>query len=401
MTPWRPWSRFGQAVAEGQGRRAYLDYAATAPFDGRLAESLKSAEWGNANALYVEGRAAFAQLEDARRRIARALGAHEPSEIYFTSGGTESDNTALSGLASEVPGAARTHVIVSAIEHDAVLMSARALKKRGFAVDVLKPNGQGILTPEILRERLEGIEQKGEATCLVAVQAVNNELGTIQPVSELADIAHGHGARFFSDMVQALGKLELDLEASGVDAAAFSAHKIGALKGCGALYVRRNVRCLPYLFGGGQEAGLRSGTQNVPGAHVFAAAVELACAEREQVWERVSGFRAQVLEAVQSADVAHALRPTVPESDSQVPHILSFLCDGLEGETIVLRADNAGIAVSAGSACSSKSLDPSHVMTALGIPKDEAYGSLRISFGAGTTQSDIDQLCGALGEVLR
>lgn len=388
-------------MAERRHKRAYLDYAATAPFDERLLDAFASASWGNANSLYSEGRTAFSQLEDARARIARALGAHAPAEVYFTSGGTESDNTALKGLAKKVPGAGQTHVVVSAIEHDAVLASARALKAQGFAVDLLKPNVHGVVTPEALSELLEAIEERSDATCLVAVQAVNNELGTIQPIEKLASCAHAHRALFFTDAVQALGKLELDLEASGVDAAAFSAHKVGALKGCGALYVRRSARCAPLLHGGGQEAGMRSGTQNVLGAVVFAAAVELACAERAELWERASGFRAQVLDAAAAGGFAHALHPTVSESSEQVPHILSFLADGLEGETLVLRADMAGIAVSAGSACSSKSLEPSHVMTALGISRDAAYGSLRISFGPGTTQEDVDLLISALGEVLR
>lgn len=388
-------------MAEQEHRRVYLDYAATAPFDERLLDAVRGASWANANGLYTEGREAFSQLEDARRRIAAALGAHAPVEITFTSGGTESDNTALRGLAKKVSGAKATHVVVSAIEHDAVLNAARALKRDGYKIDVLKPTREGTVTVDALEALLAKTEAAGDATCLVAVQAVNNEIGTVQPCAQLAACAHAHGALFFADAVQALGKLPIDLEASGVDAAAFSAHKIGAFKGCGALYVRRNVRCQPLLFGGGQEAGLRSGTQNVLGAVVFAAAVELACAERADVWQRVAGYRAQVLAAVQTGGFAHALTSTVPESGAQVPHILSFLADGLEGETLVLRADNAGLAVSAGSACSSKSLDASHVIVALGVGRDAAYGSLRISFGAATTQEDVDALVTALPEVLR
>lgn len=388
-------------MAERQGRRVYLDYAATAPFDAALLDAARSASWANANGLYEEGREAFAQLEDARKRIAAALGAHAPSELTFTSGGTESDNTALRGLSAKVPSARATHVVVSAIEHDAVLNAARALKRDGFKVDVLAPTRAGVVEVRALEELLSKTEAAGDATCLVAVQAVNNELGTIQPVRQLAACAHAHGARFFTDAVQALGKLSVELEASGVDAAGFSAHKIGALKGCGALYVRRSVRCTPLIVGGGQEAGMRSGTQNVLGAVVFAAAVERACAEREEVWQRCASFRAQLIAAASAGGFPHALSPTVPESDAQVPHILSFLADGLEGETLVLRADNAGLAVSAGSACSSKSLDASHVITALGIGRDAALGSLRISFGPGTVQEDIDALIRALPEVLR
>ena len=203
-------------------RRAYLDYAATAPFDTRLADTMAAASWANANALYTEGRAAASQLEDARKRIAVALGAHAPSELTFTSGGSESDNTAIRGLAKPVPGVKSTHVVVSSIEHDAVLNSAKALKSEGFAVDKVDPDASGIVRPEALEALLARIEDEGGAVTLVAVQAVNNELSTIQPVRALARVAHAHQARFFTDAVQGLGKLDIDLEQSGVDAAAFS-----------------------------------------------------------------------------------------------------------------------------------------------------------------------------------
>ena len=217
-------------------RRAYLDYAATAPFDTRLADAMAAASWANANALYTEGRAAANQLEDARKRIAAALGAHAPSELTFTSGGSESDNTAIRGLAKPVPGAKSTHVVVSSIEHDAVLNSAKALKSEGFVIDKIDPDASGIVRPEALQALLASIEGEGGAVTLVAVQAVNNELGTIQPVRALARVAHAHQARFFSDAVQGLGKLDIDLEQSGVDAAAFSAHKMCGPTGIGILY---------------------------------------------------------------------------------------------------------------------------------------------------------------------
>ena len=388
-------------AASAPGARAYLDNAATAPFDERLLPALREATWGNASSLHAEGRAARAQLEGARKRIASALGAHAPAEIVFTSGGTESDNTALHGLSHKVHGVQHTYVVVSAIEHDAVLNAAASLKAEGYKVAKLAPDKLGVVRPDALGELLARIEGQGDGTCLVTVQMLNNELGTIQPVAELAAVAHAHGALFFTDAVQALGKLPIALEESGVDAAAFSAHKIGALKGCGALYVASGVKCAPYLRGGGQEGGLRSGTSNVAGAHVFAAAVELACAERAQVWKRAEGFRAQVLMAARAGGFAHAIAPTLPAHAAQAPHILSLLASGLEGETMVLRADNAGVALSSASACSAGSLAPSHVLVALGIPRELAYCSLRVSFGASTTQADVDRLIAVLGEVLR
>lgn len=381
--------------------RIYLDYAATAPFDERLYPVLHDASWANANALYTEGREAATQLRDARARIARALGAHAPSEVIFTSGGSEADNMAIKGLAKPVAGAAHTHVIVSAIEHHAVLHAADALKSAGYKVDRLMPDGNGVIDPAALESLLAAIEDAGDACCLICIQAVNNELGTIQPVTQLARIAHEHRALFVCDAVQALGKTTLDLEASGVDACAFSAHKIGAPKGIGALYLRRGTRIAPLIHGGGQEAGMRSGTSNVPGACAFAHAVEYAVGEREQTWSHVLALREHLLDAIARGGFAHELLVTVPDEAAVVPHILSLHARGLEGETVVLRCDNAGFAISSGSACSTSSLDPSHVLGAIGLSRDDALGGIRLSFGRETNMEDIDRFIEVLPEVLR
>ena len=381
--------------------RVYLDYAATAPFDTRLCEVLQNASWANANALYTEGREAATQLRDARARIARALGAHAPSEVIFTSGGSEADNMAIKGLAKPVAGAAHTHVIVSAIEHHAVLNAADALKSAGYKVDRLMPDANGVIDPTALESLLAAIEDAGDASCLVCVQAVNNELGTIQPITQLARVAHEHGALFFCDAVQALGKMALDLEASDVDACAFSAHKIGAPKGIGALYLRRGARIAPLIHGGGQEAGMRSGTSNVPGACAFARAAEYAVEEREETWNHVLALREHLLGAIARGGFAHELLVTVPDEAAVVPHILSLHVRGLEGETVVLRCDNAGFAISSGSACSSSSLDPSHVLGAIGLSRDDALGGIRLSFGRETSMEDIDRFIEVLPEVLR
>lgn len=381
--------------------RVYLDYAATAPFDTRLYEALQNASWANANALYTEGREAATQLRDARARIAHALGAHAPSEIIFTSGGSEADNMAIKGLAKPVAGAAHTHVTVSAIEHHAVLNAADALKSVGYKVDRLMPDANGIIEPAALESLLAAIEDAGDASCLVCIQAVNNELGTIQPITQLARVAHEHGALFFCDAVQALGKVSLDLETSDVDACAFSAHKIGAPKGVGALYLRRGTRIVPLIHGGGQEAGMRSGTSNVPGACAFAQAVEYAVEEREETWNHVLALREHLLGAIARGGFAHELLVTVPDETAVVPHILSLHVRGLEGETVVLRCDNAGFAISSGSACSSSSLDPSHVLGAIGLSRDDALGGIRLSFGRETSMEDIDRFIEILPEVLR
>ncbi len=381
--------------------RVYLDYAATAPFDDRLREVLAAASWANANALYAEGRVAARQLNDARSRIARALGAHAPTEIVFTSGGSESVNMAIKGLAKMTSGKNKTHVVVSAIEHHAVLNAADSLKRDGYKVDFIEPDRRGVVSPAALDEFLSGIEATGDNVSIVCIQAVNNEIGSIQPIRELAVVVHTHGALMICDAVQALGKIDIDLEASGVDACAFSAHKIGALKGCGILYLRRGLRLVPLIHGGGQEHGLRSGTSNVPGALAFAQAVEYAMSERAANWNHALELRQRLLAGIAKTRSAHPLHQTLESDAPCVPHILSLLCDGLEGETIVLRCDNAGIAVSAGSACSSGSLEPSHVLSAVKVPKDRAFCSLRLSFGWQTTQEDIDRFLDALPEVLR
>lgn len=362
---------------------------------------LARCSWANANSLYAEGREARRQLEDARRRIARAVGARQPAEIVFTSGGTEGDNMAVRGLLPANAKPQDTHVIVSSIEHHAVADAAASLKRLGFKVHSVPANRSGIVTPQALEEAAAKALAGGGRLALACVMAVNNELGTIQPVRELAAAAHKLGALFFTDCVQALGKVEMNLEESGVDAAAFSAHKLGALKGAGFVYLRRGTRVQPLLFGGGQESGLRSGTSNVMGACAMAAAVEYAVAEREQGWAHAAALRAQLLEGLASLDARHALAPTLQDDSACVPHTLSLIAEGLEGETLVQRLDALGIAASSGSACSTGSLDPSPVLTAIGIPKQRAYGSLRLSFGAATTAADIDRLLQALPQALR
>lgn len=382
-------------------KRIYFDYAATAPFDPELDVVLRDSSWANANALYAEGREAARQLREARATIAKRLHAHAPSEIVFTSGGTEAINMAVKGLARPIPGAGRTHVVVSAIEHAAVLKAANSLKERGFALDVVDPERNGIVDPMRLDGMLANIEGAHEACALVCVQGVNNEIGIVQPIRRLADIAHAHGALFFCDAVQALGKVELNLEEGGVDASAFSAHKIGATKGMGALYLRRGTRLPALLHGGGQESGFRSGTSNVPAACAFAQAVARACDERESTWNHVARIKAHLLVALSQGGYPHSIAPTLPNNDNCVPHILSLIVDGLEGETIVLRCDEAGVALSSGSACSTGSLDPSHVISALGIPRDRAFGAIRLSFGPGSTLDEANRFIELLPEVLR
>ncbi len=389
----------------------YLDYAATAPLCGEAAAAMEPFQVpgpeslacnANANALYGLGRAAFDALEGARRRVARSLGARRPDEIVFTSGATEADDAALIGL---VRGAAQQrrlagqgsrplHVITSAAEHDAVLAPCKRLEAEGVQVTYLRPNRQGFIEVDALREALT------EDTVLVSVQMANSEVGAIQPIGELAAAAHAAGALFHTDAVQALGKTPLDVVDLDVDAASFSAHKIGGPKGVGALYLRARTPFEPYLLGGGQESGRRSGTQNVAGVAGFAAACEAAQAAQEDESARLRALRDSLYAALAATK---GVRPTVevaPGSKDFLPNIVHVLSDDWESETMVLRFDRLGVCVAGGSACSSHSLEPSHVLRAMGISGDEAYNALRVSMGRYTTEADIEAFKEALNNVL-
>lgn len=374
----------------------YFDYAATAPYDERLTQVYLDSSWGNANSLHAIGQNARKQLEDARRRIAFELGARRPSELVFTSCATESCNTVFEGIVKPNT----THVVISGIEHPAVARAAYALKEKGIQVISVKPNSEGIVEPQTLDKALSKLQSDGAKADLVAIQMINNIVGTIQPYEELATVAHKYDSLFMCDSVQALGKLEINLEKSGIDFASFSGHKIGAPKGIGLLYVRSGVHCNPLLRGGKQEMGLRSGTQNVAGACAFAKAIEYAHAERKHTWEHLSYLRKMLLAKLQQSSFNHALKPVISETVPHVPHILPLFCEGLEGETVVLRMDEAGFAISSGSACSTASLAPNPVLIAMGFNENQAYSSIRLSFGRKTSAKEIDALFLALPEVL-
>lgn len=398
-------------VAKVPDNYVYLDYAATAPLIEEAAQAMAPymqpgraniAYGGNANSLHVPGRAAFAALEDARRRIARSLGAQRPDELILTSGATEADNAALFGLANAAVAARRRagagdftpHVVVSAIEHDAVLAPAKRLEQQGFRVTRVAPNRAGFITPEALAAVLDA------NTVLVSVMTANSELGSIQPVAELAKAAHAAGALFHTDATQALGKTLVDVRAWGCDAASFSAHKVGGPKGIGALYVKARTPFDAYLLGGGQEAGRRSGTQNVAGAAGFAAAVEAAQANQPAETQRLAALRDKLYAALAATPGVHPTVDVAPGSTEYLPNIVHVLVDALESETLILRFDMRGFGVSGGSACSSHSLEPSHVLRAVGIGDDAAHGALRISMGRYTTEADIDNFIAAVGPVL-
>jgi cysteine desulfurase len=367
-------------MADKDMRSIYLDYAATTPVDERVVQAMlpfMSARYGNPNSLYALGRDGYRAMEDARESFAASIGAASPAEVIFTGCGTEADNASVFGIANV--GRARgkgTHIVVSAFEHHAVLEPAKRLAKQGFELTVLKPREDGIVHAEDLAAVVR------EDTVLVSVMHGNNEIGTVQPLRELADVAHGVGAYLHTDAIQTLGKIEWNAGDLGVDAASFSAHKIYGPKGVGALYLKRGTPFEPLLIGGGQESKKRSGTQNVAGIVGITTALDIMIAERPTETPRLLALRDHVIDGVLAMpnSLLNGGRDV-----ARLPHIANLVLKGVEGESMLLQLDNKGIAVSTGSACSSGSLEPSHVLLAIGCPAEVAHGSLRVTVGRSTS----------------
>ena len=374
----------------------YLDYAASAPMvpEAKAAEAAYAEApyaGANPNSLHTLGREAAMALEGARREIAKALGGgFRPGEIVFTSGGTESNNLALYGIAegARARDRKRTRVIVSAIEHDSELDVVPALKDRGFAVTLVRPGRDGRIAPEELERAV------GPDCALISVMSANNETGVIQPVAELAEIAHKAGALMHTDAVQAFGRIPLAINTC--DAVSIAAHKIGGPVGIGALALRMRCPFRPQNFGGGQEAGKRPGTQDVRGALAFAAAAK---AQTDHLAERRSACAAKANRHFQKICApGTGIQPTTTAQidDTRLPGMVSIYVPGLDSETLILKLDQKGFEVSAGSACSSGSLDPSHVLSAMGIARNDALGALRISFDERISDEDLDRFADAL-----
>lgn len=373
----------------------YLDYAASAPLRTEALDAMRAYDeapyaGANPNSLHTLGRSAARALDGARADLARCLGGGiRPSDVILTSGGTESNNLAVIGIAEGVRARSsrRSTVILSAIEHDSVLDLAPALRGRGFDVRLARPDAAGVIRPAELEALLD------DSCALVSVMYANNETGAVQPVPELARAAHRAGALFHTDAVQAFGHVPLEL--ADVDAVSVAAHKLGGPVGVGALAVRGRVPVRPLTLGGGQERGLRAGTQDVRGALAFAAVARALCAGLEPARAEVSDRARALVERV--CTPGSGVAPTLADdSTDRLPGIVSLLVDGLDSETLVLALDQEGFEVSAASACSSGSLDASHVLTAMGIPRDRALGSLRVSFDERVPQSDLDRFADAL-----
>ena len=368
----------------------YLDHAATTPLDPRVRHAMEpylDGVFGNPSSLHWAGRQAHDAVEAGRGEVAALLGAR-PAEIVFTASGTESDNLAVLGALGAMQGP--RHVITSAFEHPAVLEPCRFLERQGVEVTYLPVSPQGIVAPETLAAALR------PTTRLVSVMAANNVVGTVQPTAELAALAHEAGALFHTDAVQAAGKLPLNVGRSPVDLLSLSAHKLHGPKGIGALYVRPGVELAPIVYGGGQERGLRSATENVAAIVGFGQAALLARAEMGEESARLVGLRERVLAAV-TGEIDNAY--LIGHPYQRLPGYLCFGFSGQEADAIRLlfALDDAGIAVSSGSACSAHNAgEPSYVLTAMGFDTIRARGSLRISMGRFTSDDDIDQLLTAL-----
>lgn len=369
-------------------REIYMDHSATTPVDAMVFEAMTpyfTNEYGNPSSIHTKGQAARKAVEKAREQVARLINAN-PRQVYFTSGGTEADNQAI--LSYMMNNAHRgKHLITSAIEHHAVLDTCEYLHKSGFEVTVLPVNKYGMVEPAILQKSLR------PDTVLVTIMHANNEIGTIQPIEELADIAHEAGAAFHTDAVQSVGKIPIDVENIGVDMLSASSHKLYGPKGIGFLYLKKGTKIGSLLHGGPQENKLRAGTENVPGIVGFGKAAELALTNMAENSARLTRLGQKL-----SNGILERIPHTMPTGhlENRVPGSVSVCFEFVEGESILLMLDSYGIMASSGSACTSGSLDPSHVLLAIGLPHEIAHGSLRLTLGKDNTDEDVDYVLGVL-----
>lgn len=345
--------------------------------------------YGNPSSLYEFGQKAKEALEDARSRIAACLNA-DAREITFTSGGSEADNQAILTAAALGARKGKKHIISTAFEHHAVLHTLEKLKKQGFEITLLDVHSNGVVTSQQVAEAIR------EDTCLVTVMYANNEIGTIQPIGEIGAVCREKGVLFHTDAVQAVGHLHIDVKAQQIDLLSLSAHKFHGPKGTGALYVRRGIPLETVISGGGQERGKRAGTENVPAIMGMAAALEEACTGMEENSRKLTLLRDRLiagLNQIPYSELNGAKEPRLPGN-------VNFCFEGIEGESLLLLLDEKGICASSGSACTSGTLDPSHVLLAIGRPHEVAHGSLRLSLGEEMTEKEIDSIIEAVTDVV-
>lgn len=373
-------------------KQIYLDYSATTPVKEEVVKEMipyYTEVYGNPSSIYSVGLEAKAGLETARKRVAELIGA-QPAEIRFTSCGTEADNWVLEGVADALKNKGN-HIITSKIEHHAILHTCEYLEKHGYEVTYLDVDSEGFVKPEVLEAAIK------DTTVLISIMMVNNEVGTIEPIKELAAVAKAHGVLFHTDAVQALGNVPIDVKDLGVDFLSMSAHKIYGPKGVGALYVRKGARINNFMHGGAQESKKRAGTENMAGIAGFGKAAELAKNNLDSHITHCTALRNRLWDKISS---------TIPDvqlngsPEKRHPGNLNISFDYIEGEAILLMLDANGICVSTGSACSSSSLAPSHVLDALGVPITKMNGTIRFTVGDFTTDEDIDKVAEVLAKIV-
>ncbi len=346
--------------------------------------------FGNPSSLYLAGQKAKEALENARQTVASLIGA-EPREILFTSGGSEADNQALLSAAHFGAAKGKRHIISDTIEHHAVLHTLKKLEKEGFEVTYLPAHENGIVRPKELEEAIR------DDTCLVTIMTANNEIGTIQPIRELGAICRSHGVPFHTDAVQAVGHIPLNVNDDNIDLLSASAHKFHGPKGVGFLYAKRGVRLQNLIEGGAQERGLRAGTENVAGIVAMAAALKEAVEHMEQNAKKLTALRDRLIVGI--SEIEHSALNG--DAEKRLPGNANFCFEGIEGESLLLLLDDKGICASSGSACTSGSLDPSHVLLAIGRVHDVAHGSLRLTLGEDATEEDVDEIIAAVKDVVK
>ena len=374
-------------------REIYADNSATTKLSPAVLEKMLpylTEVYGNPSSIYRVGGRAKEALEAARERIAKNLGAARPGEIYFTSGGSESDNWAIKGVARALKKKGKNHIITSKFEHHAVLHTCESLEKEGFEITYLDVYENGIVRPADVAAAIRG------TTALVSVMYANNEIGTIQPIAEIGAVCRERGVFFHTDAVQAAGYVKIDVTAQNIDLLSMTAHKLHGPKGIGLLYVRRGVPIETLIHGGAQERGKRAGTENVAGVVGLDAALQIAVDGMEARNKKLAALRDRLIDSLLQIERSRINGDRV----SRLPNNVNMCFEGIEGESLLLKLDFNGISASSGSACTSGSLDPSHVLLAIGLPHEIAHGSMRLSFSEETTEEDIDYIARVVPEVV-
>ena len=385
-------------------RFVYADNAATTPLSEIAFNAMKpwlTEHYGNPSSLYRMGREAKEAINEARKVVGKCLNAampvnekndYAPGEILFTGGGSQADNLVIRGFMHGPSSKGRKHIITSKIEHHAVLYTCEALEKEGYRVTYLNVDKEGHVDLEQLKNELS------EDTALVSVMAANNEIGTIQPLKQISELAHSVGAKFHTDAVQAVGHMHIDVQEMGIDMLSLAGHKFRGPRGTGVLYVKNGIQLEPLVYGGGQERGLVSGTENTAGFIGLAAAMQDACEHLDEKMGYVKKLTDKLVKGImENIPYSHYTGDPV----NRLPGTASFVFEAIEGEGLILRLDNAGVCGSTGSACSTGSLDPSHVLMAIGLPHEIAHGSLRLTLGEQNTEEDVDYVIETVTDVVK